>query len=214
MFKNFIFFFVLFLLVSCQRSEEEQHLQADDGSGIILPINGDLPYEAFSFDTNLSLINFSPEQEIKLHQATELIKKVMALKEFKDEILNYTYKGENKFIDNGGYSNTQIYQKMLNAAEILSPSKNNILDAEIELYYNTHNTIGYTFPNTRRIWVNTKYFDRYTPVEVAANLYHEWLHKLGFDHAVSWSDARDHSVPYAIGYLLEKYARQIYLSEQ
>lgn len=212
MFKSLTIIFLLLVFVACNKSEEAPLLQADDGSGIILPENGDLPYEAFSFDTNVSLVNFNPEQEAKIHQASELIKQVIALKEFKDAVLNYTYQGKKQFFDNGGYSNTQVYQKILNAAEMLTPAKNNTLDTEVELYYNTHNTIGYTYPNTRRIWMNTKYFNRYTPVEVAGNLSHEWLHKLGFEHATAWSESRDHSVPYAVGYLIERLARQIYNS--
>ena len=88
-------------------------------------------------------------------------------------------------------------------------SKNNTMDVELELYHQKTNTIGYTYPNTVRIWMNTKYFNKYTPVKVADNLMHEWMHKLGFTHATVWSKERDHSVPYAIGYLVEELAEKL-----
>lgn len=207
--RSFSILFFLFLFASCEKSESVIPF-VDDGSGITLPENGEVPYEAMSFETNLSLVNFNQDQEYKVREAADLIKKVVASQEFKDAILNYTYKGQKSFINNGGFSNTQIYQKILNAAETLLPVKNNTIDVELELYFNAGSTIGYTYPNTRRIWMNTKYFDRYTPVQVADNLTHEWLHKLGFDHASGWSEDRDHSVPYAVGYLMERLAKQYY----
>ena len=161
-----------------------------------------VPTEALNFETNVSLVNFTDTQRDKMNRAIAIIKLVVATDEFKNRILNYTYDGKKQFVDNGGYTNGQIYQLILNAAETLQPSKNNILDAEVELYYEATNVVGYTYPNTKRIWVNTKYFNSYTAAGVAHNLFHEWLHKIGFTHAVSYSSSRDSSVPYAIGNIM------------
>lgn len=165
-------------------------------------VDDPLPREATTFGTSVDLVNFSLEQEEKMEKAIEIIKLVVATEEFRTRILNYTYNGTKQFVDNGGYSNGQIYQIILNAAERLQPTKNNQLDAEVELYYATTNVVGYTYPNTKRIWVNTKYFNSYTAAGVAHNLFHEWLHKLGFNHATTWSSSRDSSVPYAIGNII------------
>jgi hypothetical protein len=35
---------------------------------------------------------------------------------------------------------------------------------------------------------------------------HEWLHKLGFSHATTYSESRNHSVPYAIGTIMRQIA--------
>ena len=122
-------------------------------------------------------------------------------------MLNYSYKGAREFVDNGGLSNEEIYKKILEGAEQMGNRlKNNTMDVELELYHQTTKTIGYTYPNTVRIWMNKKYFNRYTPIKVADNLMHEWMHKLGFTHATTWSADRDHTVPYAIGYLIEDLA--------
>lgn len=164
--------------------------------------NTALPNEAFTFDINIKFINTTATQQAKFDQAIELIKKVVATEEFRTKILNHTYGGKKTFVDNGGHSNAQIYQKILEGAEKLIPAKNNTMDMEVELYYADNSTVGYTYPNSKRVWVNRKFFTSNTVGRVAANLFHEWLHKIGFGHAVSYSTSRDYSVPYAIGRMM------------
>jgi hypothetical protein len=38
---------------------------------------------------------------------------------------------------------------------------------------------------------------------------HEWLHKIGFSHAVKDTPERIYSVPYAIGYIVKGIAREM-----
>ncbi len=162
------------------------------------------------FDAHINMVNFPQEQEAKVHKAVELIKKVVSSPEFKERILAHSYQGKKTFVDNKGLTNEEIYQLIVDGSELLAPGKNGRMDIELELYKNSSTTIGYTYPNTTRIWVNTKYFDKYSPVQVADNLFHEWLHKLGFDHALKYSKSRNYSVPYAIGYLVEELATKHY----
>lgn len=159
-----------------------------------------------NFDAHVEMINFPEEQELKVRQAVELIKKVVASDEFRERILSHTFEGKKTFVDNAGKTNAEIYQMILDGSETLRPEKNGRMDVELELYQQTTNTIGYTYPHTSRIWMNTKYFNKYSPVQVADNLFHEWLHKLGFDHEIKFSKTRSYSVPYAIGYLVEELA--------
>lgn len=168
-----------------------------------------IPKEAISWEADIQLLNFTPTQALKIQEAVSLIKKVIATKEFRERILNYSYKGKLAFIDNEGFSNQDIYQRILDGAEIIgNTKKNNAMNVELELYNQSTNTIGYTYPNTVRIWMNKKYFTRYTPLKVADNLMHEWMHKIGFSHSTQWSQDRDHSVPYAIGYIVEELAEK------
>ncbi|MFP5385516.1 MAG: hypothetical protein ACLGHN_05515 [Bacteriovoracia bacterium] len=157
---------------------------------------------AKTFDANLFLVNFSYTEREKMEKAIEVIKLVVATEEFRERVLNYTYNGQKSFVDNNGWSNEEIYQIILDGAETLQPARNNTMDAEIELYYANTNVIGYTYPSSTRIWINTKYFNSYSPAGVAHNLFHEWMHKQGFNHASSWSPSRDHSVPYALGFII------------
>lgn len=167
-----------------------------------------VPNEALTFEVNIDMVNATLEQEIKLREAIEIIKMVVATKKFRNKILNYTYKDQKTFVDNRGFTNGQIYQIILNGAETLDPFRNNQMDAEVEFYSAATNVVGYTYRNTRRIWINTKFFDSYTPAGVAHNLFHEWLHKLGFEHDVSWSQDRDSSVPYALGFIMGEVGKE------
>jgi len=166
-----------------------------------------VPAEAFTWDTNIKMKNFTEEQQAKVHKAVDLIKKIIVSEKFREKVINYTHQGKREFIANQGFSNEEIYQQILDGAEIIgNKDKNNMMDVELELYFQATKTIGYTYPNTTKIWMNTKYFDKYTPEKVADNLMHEWMHKIGFTHDVKWNEDRDHSVPYAIGYIVEELA--------
>ena len=168
-----------------------------------------LPQEAVTWNAEIYLVNFNSSQEEKIKEAVTLIKKVVGSEKFRQRVLNYEFRGKKTFVDNHGFSNEEIYQKILDGAEKMgNTAKNNTMDVELELYHQKTKTIGYTYPNTVRIWMNRKYFSRYTPIKVADNLMHEWMHKLGFTHEVTWSKDRDHSVPYAIGYLVEELAQE------
>lgn len=172
------------------------------------PDNGEVPTEALTFDISAKLFEFEAEDEAKVEKAFEIIKKVVASKEFRDKVLNFTYGGKKQYVDNGGKTNAQIYQMLLDGREDLKPEVDNQMDLELQLYYSWRSTVGYTTPGELRIYMNTKFFDPYTPSEVAGNVFHEWTHKLGFDHASSYSVARDSSVPYAIGYMIEELGKQ------
>lgn len=168
----------------------------------------DVPQEAVLFDADVSLNEFDAKDEIKVNKAITIIRSVIRTSEFRNRVLNFTYGGKKTFVDNDGLTNEQIYQKLLDGSETLKPGIDNQMDLELELYYSSRSTVGYTYANVLRIWMNTKYFDAYTPAEVAGNVFHEWTHKLGFDHASSYSVSRDSSVPYALGYLIEELGKK------
>lgn len=163
---------------------------------------GPLPPLAYTLGANIDFFDFTLTEEEKMNRAIEIIKLVVATEEFRSRVLNHTYNGKKTFVDNGGYSNAEIYQMILDGAEELKPVKNNAIDAQIELYYENNNTVGYTYQSSKRIWVNRKFFNSYSAAGVAHNLFHEWMHKLGFKHSSSWTPSREYSVPYSLGYLV------------
>jgi hypothetical protein len=213
--KNFLFIFILCLLASCGKTKDtscETMVCEVANFNLSTTDTGPIPPEALLFETNLKLVQFSLTDQEKIEKAADLVKRVIMSQEFKDAVVGFTYNGENSFVDNNGLTNLQIYDRIIIAAERLSPAKNYVLDAEIQLYYEDSTTIGYTYPSTTRIWMNTKYFNRYTPYQVAGNLTHEWIHKLGFTHDVAATDARPYSVPYAVGYMVRRLAGELYPS--
>jgi hypothetical protein len=161
-----------------------------------------LPNAAYTFDINIKFINTTVSQQEKFDKAIDMIKQVVATEDFRSKVLNHTYSGKKTFVDNRGYTNAQIYQHILDGAEKLFPTKNNAIDMEVELYYANNSTVGYTYANSKRVWVNTKFFNTNSISAVATNLFHEWLHKVGYGHEVSYSVSRDYSVPYGVGRIL------------
>lgn len=168
----------------------------------------EVPEKALTFDFNVKMIRMSRTREEKVHDAIEVLRRIFSSREFKRRILNHRYQGRRTFAQNRGLSNEEIYHKLLDGVERLKPYRNNAMDVELALYTDNRSTVmGYTLPTTRRIWMNTKYFNRYRPSQLAANLTHEWLHKLGFDHDYKRTKKRPFTVPYAIGYIVRDLAR-------
>ncbi len=175
-----------------------------------LKAHGFIPTEAYTFDFNITTVRMTKPKERKLHQAVELLRLVFASSEFRKQILLHRYRGRYGFYMNDGESNRVLYAKILDGVEKLYPYQNNAMDVEVELYADFESKVmGYTYPRTRRIWMNTKYFNRHTTPEIAGHLVHEWLHKLGYDHERQLSPRRRYSVPYAVGTIVKKIGRQI-----
>ena len=87
-------------------------------------------------------------------------------------------------------------------SETLTPDPNFMWDWGVGFYYKKGTrVIGWTNGKIPTVWINKAKFDYMSDPEIAANIVHEYLHKLGFDHA----SAKDHkSVPYAVGYLVRE----------
>lgn len=183
-------------------SSNEVSTQASTGKNPSDSLSANIPRAAFTFDTNLALINMTAAQMAKFDRAVEIVKLVVATEEFRNRILGHTFNGVQTFVDNNGLSNGEVYQLILDGAEKLRPTVNNAMDMDVELYTADNTVVGYTYPNINKIWVNTKYFDKYTAAGVAHNLMHEWLHKIGFGHDATSTPERPYSVPYAVGYIV------------
>jgi hypothetical protein len=210
--KSYFSLFLLFALISCGKSggggssSDKAQNQSDMSDMSEISANSPVPNLALTWDANVSFINFTREQENKVLDAVDLIKQVLASEAFKKKILNFTYKGKKAFIDNNGLTNAQVYKKILEASEKLNPGKNNTMDITVETYYTDANVIGYTMPSINKIYMNRKYFNNFTPVQISSNMVHEWLHKLGFGHDYESTPTRPYSVPYAVGYIVKSLA--------
>ena len=169
-----------------------------------------LPSEAYTFDFNVKTNRISRYKENKLMEAVELLREVFASEDFRKKILNHRFRGKYRYSYNKGLTNYQIYKRILKGREELYPYVNNAMDVEIDFFTNHKSiVIGYTWPHSKKIWMNTKYFNRFEVEEIASHLLHEWLHKLGFDHERNRTHDRQFSVPYAIGRIAHDIAREI-----
>ncbi|MGE3610116.1 MAG: hypothetical protein AB7I27_11055 [Bacteriovoracaceae bacterium] len=160
----------------------------------LLFINSHHAYSSV-FKASANLLNFNSEQEQKIFKALNLIQQIIPSAEFRDRVINKKFRGKKIFVDNQGLTNEQIYQKIITSAP---------MRLELKLYNEESNTIGYTYPNIIRIYINEKYFNKFSIHEIADNLIHEWLHKIGFNHEFKYSESRDHSVPYSVGHIVKE----------
>ncbi len=202
MFKTTALLFVFWSLVSCGDASKGQ-MQREEAPESLVSTPA-------VFKVSLKLIDFDKDQEQKVMKAAELIKKVITSDTFRKRVLNHKFNGEKAFADNEGLSNAQIYRKILEGSETIKPGKDHEMDLVLLTYYEDAITIGHTYPTTRNVWMNTKYLNRYNPVQVTGNMMHEWLHKLGFSHPVKNTPWRRFSVPYAVGYIMQMLAREEY----
>ena len=150
------------------------------------------------------LKDFNFKQEDKMRDALERAKLVLNSKKFRERVLNHTFDGKKTFVDNNGMTNEQIYKSIMDGVETLFPEVDEEMDLDITLYYKNNSTVGYTYPDTTRIWVNSKFFNTYSLGQVAANVVHEWTHKLGYDHSRRNNPERPFSVPYGVGTIIKE----------
>ena len=160
--------------------------------------------EAKNWESKVSFVNFNHQEIKKVENTLRVIKEIIQSHEFENRIKHFMFKKKKIFHENNGFTNEEIYQKILEGGEVLDGKKpDSMMEIELELFEYSSKTIGYTYPDTKRIWIHKKYFSKYTIQQVANNLMHEWMHKLGFNHGANWDEKRDYSVPYAVGNIFE-----------
>jgi len=167
-----------------------------------------LSISIFTFaDTGLLIVRpmevegFEGSSAVKLDVSFELLEKVVNSEEFKNRVVNFkNSKGERKFASNQGLSNEQIYARFMDGRETLQPQTAGEMNLFLKLYHRPWSkVIGWTNGDINTIHINWRFFKNFNPWDVAGNLAHEWIHKLGFGH----TSAKEHdSVPYAIGYIV------------
>lgn len=144
----------------------------------------------------------------KMTQVAIEMHRVLNSKIFMDGVLRMKKHGErSKYIN---YSNTEIYQMIMKGAEVLDPVVDYELDIFVDDYYSFKRVIGYTYANTKTVFVNTKYFDTNSARGVGSNILHEYGHKLGFGHDFRSTSARPYSICYQLNKIYEDCHRKLY----
>lgn len=148
-------------------------------------------------------------------QGAFLVQCVFNQLDFRNRVVNYKWRSRSgrtvdRFWLSGQWSNLAVYNGLVSGYEDLSPEMDRELDIMIDLYSDDgSDVIGYTYPNSRWIWGNWSFWRSYTAANVAGNMAHEYCHKQGWDHEFKWTFEREHSVPYAIGYIVEEMAQEL-----
>lgn len=149
--------------------------------------------------------NATPEDKARVTEALRLLEEVVNRPEFRDRVLNMTYKiGKNTF---QGYTQTdatptQVLQDIESAVENYNDGGPGVIDLFLDSYYKRSSTVGYTSVKDKFIHMNRYIQSSYTPQQTAGNIFHEWMHKIGYGHSSRNNVYRPHSVPYKLGYLV------------
>jgi hypothetical protein len=156
----------------------------------------------------MEVTGFSSASVDKLNKAFAALEEVVNSEEFKDKVINFkNTQGQRAFASNKGLTNEQIYAIFMEGRETLQPNTPNEMNFYLKQYNNRWSAvIGQTSPTTNVISINWKFFKNFEPSDVAGNLCHEWVHKIGFDHT---SAAEHDSAPYAIGYIARDMAAKV-----
>jgi len=177
--------------------------------------------ELNEFKVTVLTKDLSDIENKKIKAAAEHIQRALNSDEFKQFVLNFSYKSTyttgrlwskktytetiNKF-DTTKMTNEEVYQTIMNGAEILSPQIDHEADICLQIdYKNKKGVIGYTYPTTQWQYIYNWFFKSATIEEIAGNIGHEFFHKLGFDHAYYNTPTRQYSVPYACGYFISAF---------
>jgi hypothetical protein len=165
-------------------------------------------------------------QRAKLERARELFELAVNSLEFRNKVLQYKhtvawYTGRLwwkkwRYDEKLGFretdlSNEQIYAKIMSGSEYLSPQADKEADIKVTVAAGSRGVIGWTNPHTPMQWISSWFINSRSvdSVEVAGNLSHEWMHKLGFDHAFNYYSGREDTVPYAVGEIIVELAQRI-----
>lgn len=159
-----------------------------------------------SFD---KLTGIDASVKAKLEQARKLMAKVFASREFWAAVANHYYQRRKAFADNDGLSNEEIYDLIQLGKEKHYGREDRVMNLALEAYYENSSTVGYTYTRSKTIYINMKFYKNYSPAQMTRNLMHEWLHKTGFMHDQQSTAKRPYSVPYAVGAIVERLAKNI-----
>lgn len=179
-------------------------------------IGGETPNSATSFMINISdRSNLSSTQSAKVDQAVAVLNKVMNSTELKTAILNFTYSGSQQFVQNNGLTNAQVYQTIMEGAELFPSrtSANFTADIKVKIYYppwySVTSAVAFTSTTDAYLNIYDSYFSSSSIAALSETLIHEWTHKLGFDHDYDSTARRPYSVPYGVGGIIYDLAKKV-----
>lgn len=172
-------------------------------------------------------VNGKPYGGAKITKAAELVAFALGSKEFKEFVIDFSFvrtnctgflfwkKCKNIIFNRFHYTdmtNEGVYAKIISGAETLSPSTDGEIDIEVEVDHRyRRGVIGYTYPTLPTQYIYKSFLDSADVYDVAGNIAHEYIHKLGFGHEFKKTVDRENSVPYAVGYWVETFLRKKFI---
>jgi len=181
-------------------------------------------------------ISFSDQQIAKLEEAKTLLEVAINSERFKEEVLKFSHGGGSystgwgpwrrwhqsplrKYFswnfyttldgkDSDTLTNEEVYAFIMRGKSLYEATGNSAIEIQITMS-NQRGVLGWTYPNQLMTWVSAWFFNSSDSPDIASNLAHEAMHKLGFDHTFNWTHTRDFTIPYAVGNIVYKICREL-----
>ncbi len=163
---------------------------------------------------NIKTEDFKESELPKVNKAAECLRLVTSNPEFWERCKNIPLReliGERSKWANK--STEEIIAHIKTGAEVLRPEIDQEIDIDLKIFnpnWRSRNVVGRTWTDV--IWqeINRKFFRLYTFIKVAGNMFHEWLHKMGFKHDFRSTKVRKWSVCYRFQKEFIKFAIELY----
>lgn len=181
--------------------KKHDHDQKPGEDRIIVPIPSHATFKQIKFEVH-GLNNFSEREKAKFNMALGIGSLVLNSKEFKDMVSQYEY------VESRGLNGLQVWELLCTGKDLYNSEDDYDIDVFVTMYHNFWTgTIGYTYPDTFKTWINRKFFQNFDEAQILGNVVHEALHNFGFSHKDM--SKRYDSVPYKVGYFARDLAKRI-----
>lgn len=146
------------------------------------------------------LKNFSESEVLKIKTALINGSEVLNSGIFEASMLDA------KFTENKGMSSKEILELIRLGKDGKDKTSDGDIDIHLTGYCKRSRTIGYTYLNHYRTWLNKYHLAKMSPDRIFGHILHEYCHRLGFRHEYEKST----SVPYLVGKICKQSYKRYY----
>lgn len=148
------------------------------------------------------LEGFTSGEKKRFKMALKYGHTVLNSKEFRERMQKSFFRESN------GLSGEQVWELICKGKDLYNPESDHDIDVFVTMYENFWTgTVGYTYPNTLKSWINRKFFRKFSEPEIFGNVMHEAMHNFGFDHVDL--KHKHETVPYKVGYITRDLLKEI-----
>lgn len=164
---------------------------------VVTPVTPPATEVATALGVKVNLVKLTDFNEAQADRFKSILVKVETIlnsPEFKSEVLGHTHKGAPGFFDSID-TPAKVYETLT--------AKPWQIEYIIKYRRFSTSTIGYTYPSVSWVAIYADKFRSMADCQIAANVAHEYSHKLGYTHSMKWTKDRPYSVPYGLGAIVE-----------
>ena len=148
------------------------------------------------------LDNFTDEEAVRIKLALYALGPVLSSDILRKKVLMST------FTETRGFTNEGLLNTLLSGKDGKDKEADYDVDIEITGYRKKSRTIGYTYLNHYKSWLNKYHLSRMSPQRICGHVMHELFHRLGWSHKGKHST----SVPYRMGKLIQEAYVEYYMT--